>query len=388
MKNFLLLAVSILVAAIGSEWVARWLFPEWAPRTGTITQFWQYDERYGWSHVPGVSGRFASFGFDTTVTTNSIGFRGKEIPLQKRPSSTRLLVLGDSYVWGFGVQDDEVFTRGIERLCPRVEAVNFGVSGYSTDQELLLYRDKGAAYGADTVVLVIAANDYEDNARSKLYVYYHKPVFVLDGDRLVLTNQPVPRANVVLRGFAWTAQRSYVLTQLNRTIESVARELGSGSDGVKQQSGAKAEAVAPRPYPRTKGQAITVRLVREIAASVRAAGSDFVVVFTEGQGKSARDFAQTVADPAIAYVYLDDAFRQDEYARTHLPGDFHWNAAGHALVAQAVVRSLIDLKKIPADACTSAARQASRLVPRDRATHVVPEHRTFARLPASSDTTD
>ncbi|MDL1859446.1 SGNH/GDSL hydrolase family protein [Betaproteobacteria bacterium PRO7] len=354
-KNLLLLAVSILVAALGSELVARWLFPEWAPRTGTVTQFWQYDAKYGWSHVPGASGRFASFGFDTTVTTNSIGFRGREVPLQKKPSTTRILVLGDSYVWGFGVQDDEVFTSKIERLCPRVEAVNFGVSGYSTDQELLLYRDKGAAYGADVVVLVLAGNDYEDNARSKVYVYYHKPAFVLDDDRLVPINQPVPRTNVVVRGFAWVAQQSYVLTQLNRSIESVVRALGSGSGSAKQQSGPKAEPAAPRPYPRTLGQAITVRLVREMAASVRAAGSGFVVVFTDGQGKTAREFAQSVADPAIAYVYLDDAFPPDEYARTHLPGDFHWNADGHALVARTVARSLIEFKKVPAEACSPAA---------------------------------
>ncbi|MCK6430964.1 MAG: SGNH/GDSL hydrolase family protein [Burkholderiaceae bacterium] len=381
-KNLLLLAVSILVAALGSELVARWLFPEWAPRTGTVTQFWQYDAKYGWSHVPGASGRFASFGFDTTVTTNSIGFRGREVPLQKKPSTTRILVLGDSYVWGFGVQDDEVFTSKIERLCPRVEAVNFGVSGYSTDQELLLYRDKGAAYGADVVVLVIAGNDYEDNARSKVYVYYHKPAFVLDGDRLVLINQPVPRTNVVVRGFAWIAQQSYVLTQLNRSIESVARALGGGSGSAKQQSGAGAEAAAARPYPRTQGQAITVRLVREMAASVRAAGSEFVVVFTDGQGKSAREFSHAVADPAIFYVYLDDAFSPDDYARTHLPGDFHWSAEGHRLVARTIARSLIGSKKVPAEACSPAAAPGSSLAPWSRDAYVAPDRLVLGASPA------
>lgn len=360
-KNLLLLAISILVAALGGEWLARVSFPEWAPRTGTITQFWQYDAKYGWSHVPNATGRFASFGFDTTVVTNSAGFRGKEVALQKDPSTTRVLVLGDSYVWGFGVQDDEVFTSRMERLCQRVEVVNFGVSGYSTDQQLLLFRDKGSAYGADLVVLVLTANDYEDNARSKVYVYYHKPAFVLDGDRLVLINQPVPRSNVVLRTFAQIAQRSYVLTQLNRSIEAVVRSAGSGPSSEKPQSDTKAPRESARPYPRTAGQAITVRLVRELATAVRSAGSQFVVVLTDGQGESAHELARAVANPTITYVYLDDVFRPAEYERLHLPGDFHWNAAGHALVAETVTRALVESKKVPTDACSSANVRASSL---------------------------
>lgn len=44
-KNLLLLAVSILVAALGRELIARWLFPEWVPRIGTVTQFRQYDAK-------------------------------------------------------------------------------------------------------------------------------------------------------------------------------------------------------------------------------------------------------------------------------------------------------------------------------------------------------
>lgn len=354
-KNILLLALSMIVAALGAEWAARLLFPEWAPRTGTLTQFWQYDARYGWSHVPKASGRFASYGFDTIVTTNSAGFRGREIAHEKDPEKKRVLVLGDSYVWGFGVEDDEVFTSRMERLCPGLEAVNFGVSGYSTDQELLLYRDKGSAYDPDVVVLVLAGNDYEDNARSKVYVYYHKPTFVLDGDRLVLINDPVPQSNLVLRALAQIAQSSYVLTQMNRIIEALARG-ASAAPGAKTAPEEKREASAqPRPFPHTAGQAMTVRLVRELASAVQAAGSQFVVVFTDGHGAMARKLANAVADPAIVYVYLDDAFREAGSGALHLPRDFHWNAAGHALVARTVLGALLEHAKLPPNVCPAGA---------------------------------
>lgn len=351
-KNLLLMALSLIVAALGAEWAARMLFPEWAPRTGTVTQFWRYDSRYGWSHVPNARGRFASFGFDTMVTTNSVGFRGREIVQKKDPATTLVLVLGDSYVWGFGVQDDEVFTSRMERICPGIEAVNFGVSGYSTDQELLLYRDKGAAYSPDVVVLVLAENDYGDNARSKVYVYYHKPTFIFDGDRLVLINDPVPQSNLLLRTLAQIAQRSYVLTQLNRSIEVLARGAGAAPSAAPAQRQTKATFAPARPFPRTAGQAITVRLVRELATAVRSTGSQFVVVFTDGQGDDARELARAVADPDIVYVYLDDVFRAAGSGDLHLPQDFHWNAAGHALVAQTVTRALVEHTKVPSNACS------------------------------------
>jgi hypothetical protein len=159
----------------------------------------------------------------------------------------------------------------------------------------------------------------------------------------------VPQASVFVRALAWTAQRSYVLTQLNRTFELMARRLGPPAGA--PQNGTAAPPAAARAFPRTRGQAITVRLIREFSAAVHAAGSRFVVVVTEGQGRAARELAQAVGDPLISYVYLDDAFRADDYARTHLPGDFHWNAAGHAIVAQTLARSLTDAKAVPADAC-------------------------------------
>ena len=41
--------------------------------------------------------------------------------------------------------------------------INAGVSGYSTDQELLWYRNEGIKYETDLVILVIAGNDVGDN---------------------------------------------------------------------------------------------------------------------------------------------------------------------------------------------------------------------------------
>ena len=354
MKASLLAMVSLLIAMLCAEVLARLCFPEWAPRTGIITQFWQFDSKYGWSHIPNTAGRFASFGFDTQVTINSEGFRGREVQRLKLPSKTRMLALGDSYVWGFGVNDHEIFTQEIERLCPQIETINLGVSGYGTDQELLLFLDKGSAYHPDIVTLVLAANDYMDNARAKAYVYYYKPMFSLDSDRLVLVNQPVPEMNALMRGSAQLAQRSYLLTQLNRSFEVMARNRSNSAASYATASASTLAVQRPRTYPRTTEEAITVRLLKELAATVHAGGSQFVVVVTEDQGDSGRWLAEAVADPRISYVFLDEVFSPTEYESLHLSKDFHWNASGHALVARAVTASLIANKTLPTEACTSS----------------------------------
>src|SRR5262249_18544427 len=70
---------------------------------------------------------------------------------------------------------------------------NSGVSGYSTDQELLWYENEGIKYDTDLVILQLAGNDVGDNTQQLVSNIYYKPKFVLENGKLVLTNNPVPK---------------------------------------------------------------------------------------------------------------------------------------------------------------------------------------------------
>ncbi|MGH9428853.1 MAG: SGNH/GDSL hydrolase family protein, partial [Terriglobia bacterium] len=132
LARFMLIIISLFVGLLLAEGLTRILFPQLAPRTARLTKFWKYDSRYGWAHNPGASGYFETFGIRAFVTINSKGFRGPEIEHARDPKRQRVLVLGDSYVWGYGVKDDEVFTERLRTAVPEVEIVNLGVSGYGT----------------------------------------------------------------------------------------------------------------------------------------------------------------------------------------------------------------------------------------------------------------
>jgi hypothetical protein len=108
--------------------------------------------------------------FRATVGVNSQGWRGAEFSPRKPDGVYRIVLLGDSYMAGMQVNDDEVFAAVLERelnapaRTRRVEVVNIGVPSWGTDQEYLALREIALAYQPDLVVVAFyAQNDVSDN---------------------------------------------------------------------------------------------------------------------------------------------------------------------------------------------------------------------------------
>lgn len=102
--------------------------------------------------------------FEFRGRSNRLGFRDRDRELKKPAGTYRILVLGDSITMGLGVErTEEVFTHVLEReLLGRgyaAEVLNFGVSGYNTQQEVELLADKGLPFAPDLVILAYCLND-------------------------------------------------------------------------------------------------------------------------------------------------------------------------------------------------------------------------------------
>lgn len=350
-KRIILAVFPIIIMIIIAESTAKVFFPKWAPRTGRIVNLWQYDQDYGWSHVPNSKGRFDSHGFNTAVDINSQGFRGPEYETERELGKLRIAVIGDSFVWGFGVEHDEVFTSIMQKKCPELDILNFGVSGYSTDQELLLYNDISDQYMPDIVILVVAGNDFESNGRSKEYVYYHKPMFRLKNGHLELTNVPVPRSNFLIRGSAKLARRSYLLTQMNRVIR------GFRQKNELREAESNYSSVTHDPksieFPSTNAELVTLELMREYISTVNNNDTRMVIVFVDGQDGRDRRLREALNDTNTTFIHLDDYFMESDHEGHHLIGDFHWNPEGHKLVANMVINELFNQSIIR---CASSAQ--------------------------------
>lgn len=151
-----------------------------------------YDPLLGWRNIPDWKATTGG----KKLTINSKGLRDKEYSYDKKPGTKRVLVLGDSFAWGYGVADDEIFTEVLERMIaahgdtPPVEVINTGVSGWGTDQQYLYLISEGYKYSPGLVLLAFyIENDPVNNSSSRQYGLY-KPLFA--SEKLNLMNVPVP----------------------------------------------------------------------------------------------------------------------------------------------------------------------------------------------------
>jgi lysophospholipase L1-like esterase len=106
-----------------------------------------------WELAPG-----ARNGPGGVVSINAAGFRDKTRGAKKGP---RVLALGDSSVYGFGVGDDDVFSAKLESgfQSTGAEFINGGVPGYSSTQALNLLWGRGLSLQPDVVLAMTLWSD-------------------------------------------------------------------------------------------------------------------------------------------------------------------------------------------------------------------------------------
>jgi lysophospholipase L1-like esterase len=116
---------------------------------------------------PGAEARIAHTG-DVVYTINAAGFRDRLYPQQKPPGTFRVVVMGDSIVFGYGVSLEDSFAKRLERaLAARagarpIEVLSLGVNGYNPYTEAALLADVGVRYQPDLVLVAFCINDLND----------------------------------------------------------------------------------------------------------------------------------------------------------------------------------------------------------------------------------
>ncbi len=101
------------------------------------------------------------------VQTNADGFRGPLRSREKLVNGYRIVGLGDSVLFGWGVPFEScglsVLEHKLQAALPdrTVEAVDTGVPGYNTAMEEHVLRDKGLAFAPDLVLVDFVGNDFD-----------------------------------------------------------------------------------------------------------------------------------------------------------------------------------------------------------------------------------
>jgi lysophospholipase L1-like esterase len=176
------LALSVVLAEVGLRVFAPVTFREPPPRVPGDRWLELLHQR---SSLPGLPYELAPGMWKrthgTVIRTNSHGMREREIPIEKPDSVRRIVALGDSYTFGFGVRAHRAYPRVLEELLNerspgrRFEVLNFGVGGYSTPDEAIVLKERALAWGPDLVIVGYVLNDPEDEPIQPLQSYYQEP---------------------------------------------------------------------------------------------------------------------------------------------------------------------------------------------------------------------
>jgi lysophospholipase L1-like esterase len=126
---------------------------------------------------------------DTTLGWAGNEYKEFNPTLDADDGRTRLMVLGDSFLAGSGVRSmasrfPTVLGRQLsDQLVTRILATG----GWGTDQELLAFREKGAAWRPDIVILAFCANnDTANNLSNDDNMHKPKPYFAIEDGELNL----------------------------------------------------------------------------------------------------------------------------------------------------------------------------------------------------------
>ncbi len=99
---------------------------------------------------------------------NALGFRDEETTAARPPGTVRIVVLGDSVTFGWGVEVEQRFTDIVEaRLAaraesgPRPQILNLALPGYEATHQYLVFERKALALQPDVVLFIFNFNDVQ-----------------------------------------------------------------------------------------------------------------------------------------------------------------------------------------------------------------------------------
>lgn len=197
----------------------------------------KYDPVLGWSNIPGVNIP-DMYGPGIHLQTNSQGFRNdydfdESVPAGK----IRIICSGDSFTFGYGVDNDQTWCQQLTALDPRLETVNMAQGGYGVDQAYLWYKRDGSKVRHDVQILAFITDDFYRMQRNK-FLGYSKPVIEIENGTLVARNTPVPRTSYT---FSFFTSKIDSFNKL-RTVEFINKAIRifeSSPDNASQQVAGK-----------------------------------------------------------------------------------------------------------------------------------------------------
>jgi len=236
-----------------------------------------------------------------TCEFNELGIRDRAYTRDKPEGTRRIVVLGDSVAFCPGVRLDRTFDNQLEAMLDRdaapVEALNMGVPGYNSEQEMITLRRRGLKLDPDLVLVAWVTNDFDATPTC---------VATEDGIKQIWrTEPPIPLwLDLPPRAQLWMLSHSALWRVVSRA--AVARRATAGL------------AQTTESFPMsTLANSVALLEIADMAAS-RSAGVLFVLFPAFGAPELDRSLEQAVEfmdNNGLPYLDLRSSFDGVEPAR-------------------------------------------------------------------------
>ncbi|MBN1270312.1 MAG: hypothetical protein JXB04_12045 [Kiritimatiellae bacterium] len=325
-------AVSIIVVLLLVEVVLQLV------DHGTTIDRWAVPhKRYGFINRPTFQQEVRPYSTNITwtVSINSMGMRGPEYDLE-RPGVFKVLLLGDSFTFGYGTDQANTFSARLEDLLNEtgVEAyvLNTGVTGWGTVQELLYARDHLEEFDPDVIVLTFCENDQIDDE-----------VFLRGGADGLLPN---------FRGKRWIRDHSKLYTLFYEAVYQrlYARLFNRRVEDAKSvESPVNNQVAQPIPLSRTidivqdewwKRTDAAIKDFRDHYLSVNPAGVMLVQSACFWRPDITQQLEYIADRDDLRFVDLTTDISDRNREELLLSYDPHWNETMHEIVAQRLFREI------------------------------------------------
>jgi len=337
LRKILLLAVLATITLAATEGIARLVLPRFADDEAYLDRALDrllnsairfdpngenYSRKFGFTLTPNAHSTQKTSEYTYASKTNSLGFRSVEVG-PRRGGEYRVMLLGDSFFWGVGVDESKTIAAALNRAgAPRLSVHNLSVVGYNTVQELIVARSYVDVVRPDHIVLgFFVGNDMVSNAmtfvddngnfaasdameakvkrelRERMGVLFHSVIY-----RIVALDVHVPRIRYQIATSDEVIGKSYALL--------------ADLDALAKRAGARFSVVVLYPRDGVDGGMV------EAWSGSRRAGA-LIAAFCRSHGIEVLDVLRYMNTPEQEERYF---FRQDG----------HPNDEGNAIIAKAI----------------------------------------------------
>jgi lysophospholipase L1-like esterase len=352
-----LLLCSVVFSLVLGEVLLR-LFSSWFPReirpviTASPDQLGVYHPDIGYLLPPNASIVYEGRDYSAVHHTDRYGFRNSN----PWPQRAAIVAVGDSLTFGYGVEDDQAWPEVINRALPELRVMNLGVIGAGPQQYLRAYEDFGRKLRPRLLLVgFFTRNDFSD---ADIFDRWVKS----GGKCNFLVWRAYGQPHVCVRNWWWRGMvlaRSSYLQNLLRFVRSTVRDrFDSERKSVQLQDGSRLVLDIGKFTNNTEGALEDTRefslvsgALKKLNSIAEADGTKMLVVLQPSKEEVYVPFVgekianpnthllETLKEAGIESLDLTKAFQQHaaKGEKLFFEVDGHPNAAGYALIAEAVL---------------------------------------------------